>query len=277
MYDTTNITVDIGTVINESGNIIVDAANTNSELENTIFDVKDDINIKGSLNAFEPNFINGVYKCPTCYKSYTRDSNLKKHLKNCKKIKSPLECSFCHQIFTASSNLSRHKKICVKTTKMATPTAKPTETNSIHLNNFGKENISHIKENELIHCIKSISNNGFMDLINKIYNFPENRTIKNHSKKQHLVKIHKDGKWIYEDTTFAINAMIEKTSILMHRKYYETDSILKKLDEEKEMYIIKTIIQLFSKVRSSSEYKNIHRQIYIYILNLSKEEDEEDT
>jgi hypothetical protein len=194
-----------------------------------------------------------LFKCPTCYKSYISNLQLQKHQINCKRIQNPLECFVCHKVFTASSNLSRHRKTCL-------------ENKPIPLNNFGEEDYSHIENEKIITYIKEIEDNGIVNLLKDVYNVPANQNIIYHCKTNNIVKIYKKGKWCFENTKVAIDNMIEKSILFLHKKYYEPNSKIRQdNDSKKEMNIVLTILKILSK-RNMKQYKNIYNQIYYFIV-----------
>ena len=57
-------------------------------------------------------WVKNLYLCPTenCEVSATTKRNIKRHLKNCKKIMHNNKCKYCHKTFLTKSNRDRHVK-----------------------------------------------------------------------------------------------------------------------------------------------------------------------
>lgn len=52
------------------------------------------------------------FPCPTCFRTYTRNSILQQHIPLCDKTKSILECPKCHEVFSSRQSKSKHIKRC---------------------------------------------------------------------------------------------------------------------------------------------------------------------
>ena len=105
--------------------------------------------------------------------------------------------------------------------------------NTIHINNYGNENIDYLKENYLNNLLQGAFT-AIPKLIENIHfnpQHPENHNIKITNKKEPYVKIRKNDKWELQDKKETLETLVDD-------KYY----ILEEVIEEK-IRIIYQIIQ----------------------------------
>jgi hypothetical protein len=101
--DGSNVNLDGSNVNLDGSNVNLDGSNVNLDGSN--------VNLDGSnVNSCEASLL----KCPTCYKTFSYDQTLKRHIRNgkCKRVSSTLECEKCHIVFSCISAKSRHRKVC---------------------------------------------------------------------------------------------------------------------------------------------------------------------
>ena len=55
-----------------------------------------------------------TFKCPSCYKVYSRYQRLLEHKSKCNFKSHPFECESCHNILSSYCTLARHRKTCSK-------------------------------------------------------------------------------------------------------------------------------------------------------------------
>jgi hypothetical protein len=85
------------------------------------------------------------------------------------------------------------------------------QTNNIHLNNYGQEDLSHISYN-MLNKLLAIPYGMIPKMIEAVHfndDKPENKNIVLPNKKDNFVKIFKDNKWIYQDKNKAIDSLVD--------------------------------------------------------------------
>jgi len=170
--------------------------------------------------------------CEYCLKTFSRNSNLTKHLKTCKKKKEnenekdkKIEELIKNQEEMKEQMKEMVEKLLVNsggntiTNNINNTNSNNTTNNTvnIHINNYGDENT------------KYITNDFILNLLNKPYsaipelikythfndNHPENQNIKLTNKKEPYIKVLKNNKWELVDRKDTINDLIDqKHSIL---------------------------------------------------------------
>lgn len=137
--------------------------------------------------------------------------------------------------------------------------------NNIILNNYGNEDISHITDKLKTELLK-IPYGAIPKMIKAIHfndKKPENKNIMLPNKKENLVKVFKDNKWVYKDKNDTITELIDskymiiddhydelhedetippviKTSYMKFRKFYDEgdESMVEKLKQECELVLL---------------------------------------
>lgn len=136
------------------------------------------------------------------------------------------------------------------------------------MNNFGQETYDHISDDFLKSCVyKSVE--GLNNLIEKIHfsnDVPENRTVRLKSKKQQLVEVAKEQKWVVKDATDAIEVMIDKGRRLLENYYYNSPCFQKDL-EELENHIQTFLSRIIDK--NNKDYFAVKRRIYALLVELN--------
>ena len=183
-------------------------------------------------NLFQENFNNEVQKknkkkiftCEFCEKTFSRNDNLQRHLKNrCKsrndedteieKLKKKIE-----ELSKTNENLEKRSTININ--------------NNIQLNPFGKENLEYIKEELLRNAIK-VPHFGLPNLIRLIHfnkDHPENMNVKQRNKKKPMVDVYNGKEWITMDKNDTIHNMVASKKELMDNyfdKFQEFDDYSK--------------------------------------------------
>jgi len=133
-------------------------------------------------------------ECIYCSKSFSRNSNLTKHLKICKlkKEKEEKDLEKDNEIKQMKLEIENLKTKSITTNNITTNT-----NNIINIRNIGDENIKHIKSKDFAAMLKGIYS-AVPKLIEKIHfdpDHPENQNIKYTNKKFPYLKVMKDNKW----------------------------------------------------------------------------------
>ena len=188
---------------------------------------------------FEPNitpnnskslhFENNKPTCEYCLRSYTRIDNLTKHLKTCK-IKKEQEILVINQnekIIKMEKEIEELKNYKIQTQNNTTNTTNNnnshnTINNTIHINNYGNENLKHLKSKDFIGLLNGIYS-AVPKLIEKIHfdpKHPENQNIKYPNMKLPYLKIMKDDKWQFVDKKDELLDLIDAKCYMLKEKYY---------------------------------------------------------
>jgi len=138
-------------------------------------------------------------------------------------------------------------------------------TNTITLNNYGNEDVSHITDTFKTHLLK-IPYSMIPKMIEAVHfndKKPENKNIMIVNKKENLLKVYKNKKWVYKTKNDTINDLVDgkymmldnhydlveskqiiepntKTNYLKFRKFYEEDDkeMVENLKKECELVLL---------------------------------------
>lgn len=118
--------------------------------------------------------------CDTCYRRFHSKKTLTKHKEECKQEQHPLECKYCKKVLSSSSNKSRHHK----TYNMNNHNGDQTNhisgshntvnqtvnqnNNYIIINEFGKEDMSYVSDEEHDKFIKNCINKNLQGILDYI-------------------------------------------------------------------------------------------------------------
>ena len=187
------------------------------------------------LKKFEPKMnpkwvqkqVSKMYTCHYCNKSYTTNSHMRRHEKNCKiKNKLELENEFlkdkvdCLQE-TVEKLLCESKANIINNTKHIDNSINndnSTHINVISLNNYGKENTEYITKEYLMGLLEKPFQ-SIPELIKYTHfnkEHPENQNIKLPNKKEPYVKILKGNKWELADRKDTINDLIDQKHSMLN-------------------------------------------------------------
>jgi hypothetical protein len=140
---------------------------------------------------------------------------------------------------------------------------------NIHLNVFGKEELSHIIENEefLTHCVKHITGQGLQKIINSIWcnrDVPENHNVElKRERKPRIVNVFvqddKGKRWVEKLADDIVDDMIRKgTGILQvhNNKLYQYDEELGSIDIELHDIRTEALTKIANKSRGYSKKRD---------------------
>ena len=187
-----------------NGNFDDEQNNTQCEQNNT----------KGEQNNTKCEQNNTYHKCHTCYKTFYNSSSLNRHVRVCKGVHDNLTCSICFKKFnyqvakhrhvkkndckppppppnlevttksTTIINIENQTNINNTTNNITNNTQNNTQNNTVHINVFGKEDLTYLLEDKnIIQKIKLFGKSGiygFPKILNDVHfniNKPENNTI----------------------------------------------------------------------------------------------------
>jgi len=169
------------------------------------------------------------YKCIYCNKCYSKNCHLRRHEKTCKK-KQETEALLINQEEEIRKMKLEIQELKKKSTTTNNNNINNTTTNNninnsknIIINNYGDENIKHIKSKDFAGLLNGIYN-AVPKLIEKIHfdpNHPENQNIKYTNKKLPYLKVMKDNKWQLVNKKYELFDLIDNKCYLLKEKYYK--------------------------------------------------------
>ena len=245
---------------------------THLERKNTCLPKKDDIVVIKQHNLpissglitipFKEDINTDGLGCKYCRKIFSSTGNLNKHYKICKKKK-----KFDYETMLEIENDILKKKILDLETKNTITSNTQINIGNIIINNYGKEDISYIKENDLTKYVKNMPP-GVIQLIEKIHfnpKHPENSNLRITNKKEHYIQVRRKNKWLLEDKCETINN-------LLIDKYQLLEEHLSQLDKNTLTHTDKRIIERFrNNYEGNVTYvKNLLKKVELLILNNSK-------
>ena len=218
-----------------------------------------------NVSIDDPNISTLDLKCNRCYKTFTTQSNLNRHIQKqrCQSIKHPLECYKCHKVLSSLQTKSRHQKTCkglvTNTLSVPPPAGIVTQNNiqtqnnynndhcnytqNIYINNFGAENLSHVSKEFLDNCLLNLRR-GVCDYIEKV-NFnpdvPENHNIRYEDTRSVKVK-ESDNTWRLRNIEPTVESLIKHRCRELETHYKSNDEI-KVMDTNVHFNIIRDHLQ----------------------------------
>ena len=183
------------------------------------------------------------YGCEFCGCQLKTKANLTRHQKYyCKSYIPPSDIDVMHEKIKNFESLledqqkqhDKEKKMLFKqieklldkvgnTTNIQTNNIESNIQNNIILNNYGKEDLSHITDKFKEQLIK-IPYSMIPKMIEAVHfndERPENKNISLTNKKDNLIKIFKDNKWVYQGKEETINSLVDGKYLLLD-SFYET-------------------------------------------------------
>ena len=165
-------------------------------------------------------------KCEYCLKTFSRNSNLTKHLKTCKKKKNAemLAITQNEKIIKMEKEIEELKNYKIQTQNNITHTnSHNTINNTININNYGDENLKHLRSKDFANLLDGIYG-AVPKLIKKIHfdpEHPENQNIKLPNKKLPYLKVMKDNKWELVNKKPELLDLIDSKYFLLKERYYK--------------------------------------------------------
>lgn len=208
----------------------------------------DDIPIKELLEQlYLPKINDKKYTC-RCGKEYTYQSALSRHRKECQIYQE-------HQyIMTTMNKLEKEMEVLKKKDNQMITTnsnnsnnnnSNNTIQNTIVVNNFGHEDISHLSPQFIENCLCYMSH-GVKSLTKAIHldkDKPENHTIKVTNLKSPYVKVIQDGKWVFKDKKEAISDLIWKEGQILKSHYDKNEIEMRERWKEQKLEIVKAWLE----------------------------------
>ena len=211
-------------------------------------------------NIYNTN--NKKLKCNRCNKTFTRKDNLKRHKQqSCIEGKKYLNIDYKELFYNMKNTHEKEKEDFKKHIELLinkvgnTTNTTINNTQNIQLNSYGKEDLSHINELLKTQLLK-IPYAMIPKLIKEVHfndTKPENKNICLPNKKDKLIKIYKNNKWIYKDKDQTINDLVDS-------KYNILDNHYDTVDKDNLTPFIKMNYQKFRKYYDEGD-KELSEQI----------------
>ena len=218
----------------------------------SIYDMKSIYNLnlnkknpnESKVNPFESKMNkneskNGLNKfnCDYCYKFYSTNSNLHKHLKVCKHKKKSYEQNKITLLEKEKEELLKTvEKLLIECSNKSNNTINSNNINSnntihntININNYGEEDTKYITKEYIVNLLANKPFKAIPEMIKHTHfnkEHPENQNIKITNKKEPYVKIMKNNKWLYQDRKNTITDLIDKQHIKI-----SDESVEKKIEK----------------------------------------------
>ena len=217
-----------------------------------------------SDNKEEPESI-PKHVCEYCAKSFSKNSNLHRHLKSCKSKNSILN-ELTQKLKEKDEEIEKLKS------KSANPNITNNTTNNTTINNqfviintYGNENLEYITKDYLTSLLK-VPFGSIPRLVKQIYcnpNHPENQTVVIPNKKQPYVKVKTSDKWEYRDRDQTVAEIMDKGYNIIDDHYFDKMEMLKP-SERKRFENFKDNFE----ERDAKLMKQLRKDAELYIINL---------
>lgn len=208
---------------------------------------------QSSTNEHKPH---KKYGCSFCNGSLKTKANLTRHQKYyCKSYIPPSDMDKMHETLKNFESLledqqkqhDKEKKMLFKqieklldkvgnTTNIQHTNIESNIQNNIILNNYGKEDLSHITDTFKEQLIK-IPYSMIPKMIEAVHfndKHPENKNISLTNKKDNLIKIFKGNKWVYQGKEETINSLVDGKYLLLD-SFYENKFENSDVEEDNNM------------------------------------------
>ena len=169
------------------------------------------------------------YSCLYCNKVLSRSDSLQRHMNICKKKKECEILTLHNKDIEIEEKNQQIKELEEKIKTRGntniinnTNNTNNTITNNIHINNYGDENLKHLRSRDFANLLSGIYN-AVPKLIEKIHfdpEHPENQNIKYTNRKQPYLKVMKDDKWQLVNKKNELLDLIDNKYFMLKEKYY---------------------------------------------------------
>jgi hypothetical protein len=205
------------------------------------------------------------YKCDFCEIYFKTHANKRKHeIHRCKE-----NPNFMDKMIKIKNNkiknLEKEKKeLCKKVSMLLEKVGDTNIQNNIILNNYGKEDLSHITD-AIKTALLKIPYGAIPKLIEKVHfndAKPENKNIMLPNKNENLVKVFVGDKWVYKDKTETITNLVDSKYMIIDDHFEDNNNKLPR-------YISREFIK-FKKYYDDSDkdmVENLKKDCELVLLN----------
>lgn len=184
-----------------------------------------------TLNKYKSKFT-----CELCGKTLSSKGHLNRHKRSfCKEIKTKKESTILKTMLEeqqqqfANERSALYKQIEKLLDKVGNTTnIQSNIKNTINLNSYGSENMSHITDQLKTQLVK-IPYVMIPKLIEAVHfndNHPENKNIALTNSRDNKIKVYSDNKWIYKDKEETINDLVDEKYYILDTHYEQVNDSL---------------------------------------------------
>lgn len=177
-----------------------------------------------------------IYKCEMCGRELSTKGHLTRHVRShCPEIKHKKESTILkdmleeQKIQFENERKNLYKQIEKLLDKVGNTTnIQSNVKNTITLNNYGNENLSHITDSMKTQLVK-IPYGMIPKLIEHVHfndEYPENKNIALTNSRDNKIKVFSDNKWIYKDKEETINDLVDGKYYILDAHYEQVNDSL---------------------------------------------------
>lgn len=177
-----------------------------------------------------------VFKCEMCGRILSTKGHLTRHIRShCPETKIKKESNILkdmleeQKIQFENERKNLYKQIEKLLDKVGNTTnIQSNVKNTITLNNYGNENLSHITDNLKTQLVK-IPYGMIPKLIEQVHfndEYPENKNIALTNSRDNKIKVFSDNKWVYKDKEETINDLVDGKYYILDTHYEEVNDSL---------------------------------------------------
>jgi hypothetical protein len=145
--------------------------------------------------------------------------------------------------------------------------------NTVIINAFGKEDISHITPEFINKCIRMANNTGIHNMVKEVHlnpNIPSNHNVRIRSCKKQLMEVFNDEqRWQVQDKTFTLDTIIRGVCDKMMEHYKDNTNDIRSEDTDTEYYYYHKLMEVTNQ-SPIIRYYNLRKQVYASVLDFTK-------
>jgi hypothetical protein len=273
-----NVNLDAPNVNQPAPNVNLDAPNVNQECETILV----------------TNERNKKFPCPTCFRIFSRNSLLQRHIPSCDQTTTIFECSKCHAIFSSRQAKSKHMARCTDSFALTVPnnhggnvttannsfntTNIQTQINNntqIIINGFGKEDISHLTSDFLAAQALKMHGDGVVKCIESVHfnpEYPQNhnlRLVTNPDVPKTAIAVYDNDQWLLRDYYNTMRVLIQHMSLMLKYRASQPDFREKHSDSWTTIY---NRLQSLTSEQNPKDFYSVLRQVKLLLQNMEKVE-----
>ena len=203
------------------------------------------------------------YICSFCPKTFKTNANKRRHeLHYCVKACSS-QISVKNNLLQLKENRELKNQIKVLLNKIGNTTnINSTINNTIVLNNYGEEDMSHITDSLKMKLLK-IPYGMIPKMIEHVhFSKPENKNIIITNSRDNKLKIFKNNKWVFQDKSKTLNDLVDNNYFMLDN-YFETTMLQLNTHQQENYKKFRTLVNTGDKAL----IENIKRDCELLLLN----------
>lgn len=228
----------------------------------------------------ESRSLRKTYACGKCHKLFTTRQGRNKHLQQCTSdtiVNTNTRNGLIQQLATELLNACKddNGNLIIQNvqniiTNNSNNTTNNVQNNTITINGFGKEDLSHISTPFMHTCVKR-RDKGMVELVKKRHfdeDRPQNKNLRITNKKMPFIQTYHGEKWLYCKKDKILNELVENSYMMMQEHFDDHEHELKS-SMSNTMY--ECISEWLEKIRDQDKkvLESVLTDIYLLILNSS--------